>query len=86
MFFFVYEFVINYICFSIIFALAICRNRSRYKKENAVTILQIERWFEILKTRKDWGEDSNLDPQMIGELFELIHKHSVLTQTHILNK
>lgn len=64
----------------------IVREIGRYKKENAVTILQIERWFEILKTRKDLGEDSNLDPQMIGELFELIHKHSVLTQTHILNK
>jgi hypothetical protein len=25
-----------------------------------------------------------LDPQMIAELFELIHKHSVLTQSHIL--
>ena len=64
----------------------IVREIGRYKKENAVTILQIERWFEILKTRKDWGEGSSLDPQMIGELFELIHKHSVLTQTHILNK
>ena len=64
----------------------IVREIGRYKKENAVTILQIERWFEILKSRKDWGEGSNLDPQMIGELFELIHKHSVLTQTHILSK
>jgi len=64
----------------------IVREIGRYKKENAVTILQIERWFEILKSRKDWGHDTNLDPQMVGELFELIHKHSVLTQTHILNK
>ena len=63
----------------------IVREIGRYKKENAVTILQIERWFEILKSRKDWGHDTNLDPQMVGELFELIHKHSVLTQTHILN-
>ncbi|MDB2368793.1 bifunctional 3-deoxy-7-phosphoheptulonate synthase/chorismate mutase type II [Flavobacteriales bacterium] len=64
----------------------IVREIGRYKKENAVTILQIERWFDILKSRKEWGEDSNLDPQMVAELFELIHKHSVLTQTHILNK
>ena len=64
----------------------IVREIGRYKKENAVTILQIERWFEILKSRKDWGHDTSLDPQMVGELFELIHKHSVLTQTHILNK
>lgn len=64
----------------------IVREIGRYKKENAVTILQIERWFEILKSRKDWGNDTNLDPQMVGELFELIHKHSILIQTHILNK
>lgn len=64
----------------------IVREIGRYKKENAVTILQIERWFEILNSRKDWGRHTNLDPQMVGELFELIHKHSVLIQTHILNK
>ena len=44
----------------------IVREIGRYKKENAVTILQIERWFEILKSRKDWGHDTNLDPQMVG--------------------
>jgi chorismate mutase len=63
---------------------AIVQEIGRYKKENAVTILQIERWFEILSSRKEWGEDMTLDPQMIAELFELIHKHSVLTQSHIL--
>lgn len=62
----------------------IVKEIGRYKKENAVTILQIERWFEILSSRKEWGEEMTLDPQMIAELFELIHKHSVLTQSHIL--
>ena len=62
----------------------IVKEIGRYKKENAVTILQIERWFEILKSRKEWGEEMALDAQMIAELFELIHKHSVLTQSHIL--
>ena len=33
----------------------IVREIGRYKKENAVTILQIERWFEILKSRKIGG-------------------------------
>ena len=65
---------------------AIVKEIGRYKKENAVTILQIERWFEILKSRKEWGQEMHIDPQMVAELFELIHKHSVLTQTHILNK
>jgi len=63
---------------------AIVKEIGRYKKENAVTILEIERWFEILNSRKEWGEEMTLDPQMIAELFELIHKHSILTQSHIL--
>ena len=52
----------------------------RYKKDNGVTILQIERWFEILETRQEMGLLKELDTNMVSELFELIHKHSVLTQ------
>lgn len=55
----------------------------RFKKENNVTILQIERWFEILKSRQNWAK--NLNPKMVEELFELIHKHSVLIQSKIMN-
>lgn len=57
-----------------------------YKKENSVTILQIERWFEILKTRQQMSELHELDAQMVSEMFELIHKHSILTQTEIMKK
>ena len=58
----------------------------RFKKENSVTILQIERWVEILKTRQEMGVSCDLENQMISELFELIHKHSILTQTDIMKK
>ena len=58
----------------------------RFKKENSVTILQIERWFEILKTRQEMGVSCDLENQMVSELFELIHKHSILTQTDIMKK
>ena len=58
----------------------------RFKKQNSVTILQIERWFEILKTRQDMGVSCDLENQMVSELFELIHKHSILTQTDIMKK
>lgn len=65
---------------------AIVEQIGQYKKENDVTILQIERWFEILKTRQEMGELTGLDSQMVSELFELIHKQSILTQTEIMNK
>ena len=58
----------------------------RFKKENSVTILQIERWFEILKSRQEMGVSCDLENQMVSELFELIHKHSILTQTDIMKK
>ena len=37
----------------------------RFKKENSVTILQIERWFEILKTRQEMGVSCDLENQMV---------------------
>lgn len=58
----------------------------RFKKQNGVTILQIQRWFEIIKTRQDWANSKEIDKSMVSELFELIHKHSVLLQTHIMNQ
>ena len=64
----------------------IVKQIGEFKKQNSVTILQIQRWFEILKTRQSWGGVNQLDEQMVMEMFELIHKHSVLTQTHIMNR
>jgi chorismate mutase len=57
----------------------------RFKKQNSVTILQVQRWFEIIQSRQKWAQIAQIDKIMISELFELIHKHSVLTQTHIMN-
>lgn len=56
----------------------------KFKKENKVTILQIERWFEILETRQEMGVKKELKNQMVSEIFELIHKHSILLQTEIM--
>ena len=52
-----------------------------YKRENNVSIFQLQRFFEILKTRKLHGEAVDLSPKLIHELFELIHKHSIRIQT-----
>ncbi len=60
-----------------------------FKREKNVTIFQLDRWFEILETRKDWGNEHALYREMVEELFKLIHKHSVRTQadmTHRVNE
>ena len=59
---------------------------AKFKSKNQLTIFQLERWFEILRTRKEIANNLGLDAQMIAELFELIHKYSILTQTQIVRK
>lgn len=57
---------------------------ANFKNKNKLTIFQIERWFEIMKSRKSSAHTLKLDSQMVAEIFELIHKYSILTQTKIM--
>ncbi len=56
-----------------------------YKKEHQMTILQIERWSEILKTRSEKGIANGLSKDFIESILKSIHKESVARQTNILN-
>ena len=51
---------------------------------NGITVFQLKRWFEILDTRKEKGEKLDLDENFVYEIFEIIHKYSILKQTKIL--
>ena len=57
-----------------------------YKKEHNLTILQVNRWSEILKTRNESGKAHGLSANFIDEILKSIHKESVERQTKILNK
>lgn len=57
-----------------------------YKEQNNVAILQIERWNEILRTRKEWGQTAGLNSSFIEEIYTLIHADSIKRQTEIFNK
>ena len=59
---------------------------ANFKNENKLTIFQIDRWFEILNTRKENANLLGVDEQMIEEIFAIIHKYSILTQTKIMRK
>ena len=53
----------------------------KIKKEKKITIFQIERWNQILKQRSLEAKTLNLDEDMLREIFELIHKYAILSQT-----
>lgn len=57
-----------------------------YKKENGITILQVNRWDEILNKRVAYAKALKLSPEFAEKLLELIHSESIRKQTEIMNK
>ncbi len=52
-----------------------------YKKQNKVTILQLERWQQILNNVKEQGNYLGLDRTFIEKLYNVIHDESIRIQT-----
>jgi chorismate mutase len=57
-----------------------------YKKANNVTILQVNRWDEILRKGVNYGKALKLSAEFTEKLLELIHAESIRKQTEIMNK
>lgn len=64
----------------------IAKQIGRYKKENNVTALQINRWTELMNNRVAVGEKLNLNKTFVQILFQLIHEDSVRMQTEIMDE
>ncbi|NQU88583.1 MAG: bifunctional 3-deoxy-7-phosphoheptulonate synthase/chorismate mutase type II [Mariniphaga sp.] len=65
--------------------LEIVKEIGKYKKENNVTALQINRWTELMDNRVKMGTDMNLNETFTKILFQLIHEDSVRMQTEIMD-
>ena len=57
----------------------------QYKKENNVTILQVNRWEEIIKTRVSLGKAMGMEEGFTRDLLRLIHHESIQVQEKIMN-
>ena len=58
----------------------------QYKKENNVTILQVNRWEEIVQTRIALCKAMGLNEEFTSDLLRLIHHESIQVQTKVMNK
>ena len=58
----------------------------QYKKENNVTILQVNRWEEIVQTRVAMGKAMGMDEGFTRDLLRLVHHESIQVQTKVMNK
>jgi len=57
-----------------------------YKKDNQVTILQINRWDQIVNNRVAVGSKSGLKEEFVRDIFDAIHTASIKEQTRIMNE
>jgi len=57
-----------------------------YKKENNISIFQLERWQEILRTRAEWAEKLDLSLNHVEKLCQLLHEESIRLQNTLMNK
>lgn len=65
---------------------SLVKDIANLKLENNITIFQLDRWFQILEERKNQALRNSMDPKMVSDMFKLIHKYSILTQSKIMNK
>ena len=56
-----------------------------YKKDNNVSIFQLERWKEITESRQEWSKMLSLNPDLVMDIYKLIHQESITKQTNIFN-
>lgn len=58
----------------------------QYKKDNNVTILQVNRWEEIIATRLAMSLAMGLSEEFTKDMLKLIHNESIQIQTKVMNK
>ena len=64
----------------------VCRDIGQYKKEHNMTVLQTNRYNEILAKRGAQGALCGMSADFVAQVFEHIHEESVRQQMEIINK
>ncbi len=62
----------------------VCLAVGEYKKRNGISVVQKNRYHEILEKRSRQGVDKGLDPTYVKNIMNLIHDESVLRQEKLL--
>jgi len=55
------------------------------KRKNGVTILQVDRWNQIISNRKELATKLGMSEEFVDRLLRIVHKESINHQTKIMN-
>jgi chorismate mutase len=64
--------------------MAVAETIGRYKKEHNITILQSERWKEVVNKAVIKGTKRGLTPEFIHTILEAIHQESIIRQMKVM--
>ncbi len=65
--------------------MSITQKIGEFKRDNKVTILQVNRWDEIMQKRTAFAKALKLDVNFTEKFLELVHGESIRKQTEIMN-
>lgn len=65
--------------------MSISREIGQYKKEHKISILQSNRYNELIKQRSEIGSEMKLDPQFVTEIMKAIHEESIKIQMEVMS-
>lgn len=65
--------------------MSITQKIGEFKRDNKVTILQVNRWDEIMSKRTAFAKALKLDLNFTEKFLELVHGESIRRQTEIMN-
>ncbi|RYG19351.1 MAG: 3-deoxy-7-phosphoheptulonate synthase [Chitinophagaceae bacterium] len=65
--------------------MSITQKIGEFKRDNKVTILQVNRWDEIMSKRTAFAKALKLDVNFTEKFLELVHGESIRRQTEIMN-
>jgi len=66
--------------------MSIVKKIGEFKRDNKVTILQVNRWDEILKKGSAFARALKLDLNFTEKFLEIVHGESIRIQTEIMNE
>ena len=66
--------------------MAVASQIGEYKRDNNITIFQVEHWRKLLERGFDNANSLNLSKDFVKNLYQLIHDESIRRQTEIMNK
>jgi len=55
----------------------------KFKKNHSITVFQLERWQEILRTRAQWADERGISRNHVEKLCQLLHEESIRIQNSI---